>query len=299
MNCPSRMDRLPNRIRAVTRSAWWLCVILLGTVIHIPLSQAEDIAVTSIHEAGERHDAASTNELEAPPAVAEAIQQLRTGDLAGPLKNVLAIGLLSLAPAALLLTTSYIRLAIVLGLLRQALGGVTIISQQVITALTLCLTLLIMQPTWTRVYHEVFPATTQGSSEPISWQAAWQRGIVPIRDFMSRQIQLAENDEDVLLFARYASRNSSAPATYEEVPLSAILPAFILSELKTACLLGFQIYLPFLVVDLVVASVTTSVGMLMLPPSVVSLPIKLMLFVLVDGWRLVVGMLLDSFQAIL
>lgn len=216
-------------------------------------------------------------------------------DLSASARNALLLGAFSIAPAAILMTTSFVRLSIVLGLLRQALGGSNLPSQQVLTALSLCLTLIVMQPTWSEVYRESIVPYTNDPTEA-HWQQAWERGIRPIREFMSRQIQLAGNDADVVLFLQYAQPQAAMPRTYEEVPLSVLLSSFILSELKTAFLLGFQIYLPFLVVDLVVASVTTSVGMMMLPPAMVSLPVKLLLFVLVDGWHLVVGMLLDSFH---
>ncbi len=113
---------------------------------------------------------------------------------------------------------------------------------------------------------------------------------------MAEQIELAQNSEDVWLFLDYMSETAGNVETYEQVPLAALLPAFLLSELKVAFLIGFQIYLPFLIIDLVVASVATSMGMMMLPPAMISLPLKLILFVLVDGWQLVVGMLLTSFS---
>ena len=115
---------------------------------------------------------------------------------------------------------------------------------------------------------------------------------------MSAQIERTGNGSDVWLFYKYLPEGTPAPTSYDDVPLTALLPAFMLSELKTSFLIGFQIYLPFLVLDLVVASVTISMGMLMLPPVMISLPLKLLLFVLVDGWHLVVGMLLDSFQTL-
>ncbi len=125
---------------------------------------------------------------------------------------------------------------------------------------------------------------------------AWDAGVKPVRQFMSAQIDRTGNRDDVWLFYKYLPKDTPAPSSYDDVPLTVLLPAFMLSELKTAFLIGFQIYLPFLVLDLVVSSVTISMGMLMLPPVMVSLPFKLLLFVLVDGWHLVVGMLLDSFQ---
>ncbi len=120
-------------------------------------------------------------------------------------------------------------------------------------------------------------------------------GVAPVRRFMSMQIEARKNTEDVWLFMSYLPHHA-APTSYDDVPLQALLPAFMLSELKTAFLIGFQIYLPFLILDMVVASVMVSMGMLMVPPVLVSLPLKLLLFVLVDGWHLIVGMLLQSIQ---
>ena len=129
----------------------------------------------------------------------------------------------------------------------------------------------------------------------MSIEQAWNRGINPIREFMSRQIDWADNEDDVYLFYSYYQPDSPLPAGFEEVPLQVLLPAYMLSELKTAFLIGFQIFLPFLLIDLVVASVTISMGMMMLPPAMISLPFKLLLFVLIDGWHLIVDMLLKSF----
>ena len=133
----------------------------------------------------------------------------------------------------------------------------------------------------------------------MTMEEAYEAGSIPIREFMSRQIDVAGNHDDVHLFYQYMDPDAPLPSSFEDVPLRVLLPAYILSELKTAFLMGFQIYLPFLIVDLVVASVTISMGMLMLPPQVISLPFKLLLFVLVDGWRLVVQMMMDSFGTML
>ncbi len=214
--------------------------------------------------------------------------------LSSSLKIMLLLTVLSLAPALLLMTTSFIRIAVVLGLLRQALGLQQLPPGQVMTSIALFLTVLIMTPVWTDVYNDaVVPYSSSQST--MSLEEAWQAGIRPIHRFMSRQIEMAGNSDDVWLFYKYMPRDTAPPKTYEEVPLRVLMPAFMLSELKTAFLIGFQIFLPFIVLDIVVASVTISMGMMMLPPVMISLPFKLMLFVLVDGWRLVVQMLLDSF----
>lgn len=157
------------------------------------------------------------------------------------------------------------------------------------------MTILIMTPTWESVYSESIARYSEAGST-MTLQEAWNAGIQPIRRFMSEQIQMAGNGDDVWLFYDYLPQASEdLPEYYDDVPLQVLLPAYMLSELKTAFLIGFQIYLPFLILDIVIASVTISMGMMMLPPAMISLPFKLLLFVLLDGWRLVVGMLLQSF----
>ena len=215
--------------------------------------------------------------------------------LSSTLQVMLMLTVLSLAPAALLMTTCFVRIVVVLGLLRQALGAQNLPPTQVITTLSLFLTLLIMTPVWKQVHEEAVVPYTQ---HEISLDEAWQAGVAPVRRFMSMQIERTGNTEDVWLFMSYLP-NHPTPSSYDDVPLQALLPAFMLSELKTAFLIGFQIFLPFMILDMVVASVTVSMGMLMVPPALISLPLKLLLFVLVDGWHLVVGMLMQSFQPFL
>ncbi len=214
--------------------------------------------------------------------------------LSSSLQILILLTVLSLAPAILLMTTCYVRIIVVMGLLRQALGTGQLPPSQVITSISLFMTLFIMAPVWTKVYDDaIAPYTAAGST--MSIEQAWNRGINPIREFMSRQIDWADNEDDVYLFYSYYQPDSPLPAGFEEVPLQVLLPAYMLSELKTAFLIGFQIFLPFLLIDLVVASVTISMGMMMLPPAMISLPFKLLLFVLIDGWHLIVDMLLKSF----
>jgi flagellar biosynthesis protein FliP len=213
--------------------------------------------------------------------------------LGSSLQVMLLLAVLSLAPAVLLMTTCYVRIVVVLSLLRQAIGMQNLPPTQVITTLALFMTLLVMTPVWKQVYNEAVVPYTQ---HQISGEQAWKTGVAPVRRFMSMQIENAQNTEDVWLFMSYLPKQAT-PKNYDDVPLQALLPAFMLSELKTAFLIGFKIFLPFLILDMVVASVMVSSGMLMVPPPMVSLPFKLLLFVLVDGWHLVVGMLLQSFQA--
>lgn len=215
--------------------------------------------------------------------------------LSSSLQVILLLTVLSLAPAVLLMTTCYVRIIVVMGLLRQALGTGQLPPSQVITSISLFMTMFIMSPVWNQVYTDaIAPYTAEGST--MSLEQAWNAGVEPVRRFMSRQIDMAGNHDDVHLFYSYYSpTTASVPDSFEEVPMRVLLPAYMLSELKIAFLMGFQIFLPFLLIDLVVAAVTISMGMMMLPPAMISLPFKLLLFVLIDGWRLVVGMLLDSF----
>ncbi|MEM1303488.1 MAG: flagellar type III secretion system pore protein FliP [Planctomycetota bacterium] len=226
--------------------------------------------------------------------------------LSSSLQVMLLLTVVSLAPALLLMTTSFIRIVVVLGLVRQALGAQQLPPSQVITSIALFVTLLLMSPVWKQSYDEGIRPYTDGD---IALEAAFDRGTQPVRRFMADQIIRTENHDDVYLFLRYLPEEaallaSDNPPDYDYydpqeggrlVPLQALLPAYMLSELKTAFLIGFQIYLPFVIIDIIVASVTISMGMLMLPPVVISLPFKLLLFVLLDGWRLVVEMLLESF----
>jgi flagellar biosynthesis protein FliP len=212
--------------------------------------------------------------------------------LTSTIQMVLLLTVLSLAPAVLLMTTGFVRIVIVLGLLRQALGTQQLPSTQVITSISLFLTMLIMAPVWKQSYDEGIEPYVH---RQIDLEQAWEASVRPVRRFMSDQIERTGNSDDIWLFLQYVP-DAVTPESYDDVPLAALLPAFMLSELKTAFLIGFQIYLPFVVLDLVISSVMISMGMLMLPPVLISLPFKLLLFVLADGWRLVVGMLLESFQ---
>ena len=223
-------------------------------------------------------------------------EQLTSRDgIGSSIKVALLLATLSLAPAIVLMTTCYIRVVVVLGLLKQAFGAQQLPPTQVLTALSLFVTLLVMTPVWNQVKTEAIDPYQ--AENGISWDEAWERGVVPVKAFMGKQIESAGNEESIALFYKYLPDHQTLapPSNAQEVPLNVLLPAFMVSELKVAFLLGFQIFLPFLVLDLVVSSVTVSTGMLMLPPTMVSFPLKLILFVLVDGWNLVIGMLLQSF----
>lgn len=213
--------------------------------------------------------------------------------LGGSIRVVAVMAALSLAPALLLMTTCYVRLIVVLSLLRQALGSQQLPPNQVTTTLAMFLTALIMWPVWAKVHENAIEPYTNPEIE-MSAEDAWTAGVAPVREFMAGQISMAGNQADVKLFLDYLGETEAQ--TFADVPLQALLPAFLMSELKVAFLIGFLVFLPFVIIDLVVASVAMSMGMVMVPPTTISLPMKLMLFVLVDGWHYVVQMLLMSFQ---
>lgn len=217
--------------------------------------------------------------------------------LSSSLQIILLLTVISLAPALLLMTTCYVRIIVVFGLLRQALGTGQLPPSQVVTSIALFMTMFVMAPVWNKVYTQaIAPYTASGSQ--MGLDEAWTRGVEPVRAFMSDQIDMAGNHDDVYLFYKYYAPGAEPPQYFDDVPLRVLLPAYMLSELKTAFLMGFQIFLPFLLIDLVVAAITISMGMMMLPPAMISLPFKLLLFVLIDGWHLVVEMLLASFGTV-
>jgi flagellar biosynthetic protein FliP len=266
------------------RLCWRLCFVLLVST----LALAADVAPLSAQQANR------PGGLELPAGIAGGPEHWTSPEgLTSALQVMLLLTVISLAPAVLLMTTCFVRIIVVLGLLRQALGTQQLPPSQVITSITLFMTLLVMSPVWKQVYDDGIAPYT---AKQVSLSEAWTAGVRPVRRFMSQQIDRTGNGDDVWLFYKYLPKDTPTPSNYDDVPLQALLPAFMLSELKTAFLIGFQIYVPFVVLDIVIASVTVSMGMLMLPPSLISLPFKLLLFVLVDGWHLVVGMLLESFQ---
>jgi flagellar biosynthetic protein FliP len=214
--------------------------------------------------------------------------------------SVQAVGLfalLSLVPVAVLMVTAFVRINIVLTLLRQALGSPQVPGNQVLTALALLLTALVMWPVGETVYTRGIEPYAAGRLPP---QAAWQAATRPIKAFMVQQIELTRHQDYLWQLYDYVAPPTPGradPVYGEDFPLRVVAPAFLLSELTTALVIGFYVYLPFLVIDLVVSAVLAAMGLFMLPPSLVALPLKLILFVLADGWLLVASMLLQSFGA--
>jgi len=211
------------------------------------------------------------------------------------LQILVLMTVLTLVPSIMVMTTAFPRVIIVLALLRQAVGTPQLPPGQVLLAVSLFITMLVMAPTWHKVQAEVV--------EPYMNNQMGQREAMDIagshmKDFMYRQIEQAGNYEDIYMFLEYAQNRTIEPdeeIDLATVPMTVIIPAFMLSELKTAFIMGFRVYLPFLVIDMVIATVLLSMGMMMLPPVMISLPFKLLLFVLADGWHLIVETLLYSF----
>jgi flagellar biosynthetic protein FliP len=198
----------------------------------------------------------------------------KPGELVNVLKIVLLLTVLTLAPAILVMMTSFTRVVIVLSFLRQSLGAQQMPPNQVIVGLSLFLSMFIMAPTWTKIHQKV----------------AYAKAEAPLREFMFGQIR----EKDLELFLSMSKMPK--PQTRADVPTYVLIPSFIVSELNTAFQMGFMLYLPFLVIDMVVSSILMAMGMMMLPPMTISLPFKLLLFVLVDGWGLVIGSLVKSFN---
>jgi flagellar biosynthetic protein FliP len=230
---------------------------------------------------------------EAGEAAALVVRLLGTRSLDTLLPALLMFGVASLAPAVLLMTTCFVRISIVLALVRQGLGTAQLPSNQILTSLALFLSALVMWPVWTAAYRDGIEPYQQGR---IELAAAYERGSLPVRRWMAAQIEQSGNRDTMLFFL---ARHPSAPArvaTYDDVPVETLLPAFLVSELKTSFAIGFRILLPFLVLDVLVATLVVSTGLVMLPPTLVSLPLKLLVFVAADGWSLVVRSLLDGMR---
>jgi flagellar biosynthesis protein FliP len=223
----------------------------------------------------------------ANPSVTIDLGQTGPKQTAVVLQILALLTVLSLAPAFFIMVTSFTRVVIVLSFLRQALGTQSVPPNQVLISLALFITVFVMAPVGEAVYSQALQPLL---AEQISHEEAWTRGIQPIRTFMLKQVR----DKDLELFIDLSKRPK--PETVDQVPIHVVIPAYILSELRVAFQIGFLIYIPFLIVDMVVASVLMSMGMMMLPPTMISLPFKLILFVLADGWNLVVGSLVKSFQ---
>ena len=250
----------------MTRKIIFILLILTATFIWggtVPFAEA--VSLPSIQ--------LGVDDVEDPEKVSSALQIL------------FLLTILTLAPSILILTTSFARIIIVLSFLRQAMGTQQTPPTQILIGLGLFLTLFVMGPTWNEINDK---ALQPFLNEEISQTDALKKAEMPLKTFMLKQTR----EKDLSLFIEISGEN---PTTNDEIDIRSLIPAFIISELKTAFQIGFLIYIPFLILDMVVASILLSMGMMMLPPVLISLPFKLMLFVMVDGWYLTVGSLMRSF----
>ncbi|MCX7166883.1 MAG: flagellar type III secretion system pore protein FliP [Rhodocyclales bacterium] len=226
-------------------------------------------------------------------AIAQALPALTSTPTAGggvqwslSIQTLLLLTGITFLPALILMMTSFTRIIIVFSLLRHALGTQTSPPTQVLVGLALFLTFFIMAPVGDRIYNEAYLPLAESR---IGFQEALEKGAVPLRTFMLKQVREA----DLATFTRVAKQ--PVPAKLDEIPMRVLIPAFVTSELKTAFQIGFIVFIPFLIIDMIVASVLMSMGMMMMSPVIVALPFKIMLFVLVDGWNLLIGSLVLSF----
>jgi flagellar biosynthesis protein FliP len=210
----------------------------------------------------------------------------KPADVAVVLQIFFLMTVISLAPSLLMMTTSFTRIVVVLSFLRSAMGTQQAPSNQIVVGLSLFLTFFIMAPVWQQINTQ---ALQPYKAQTITQEEALKRGIAPVRKFMLSQVR----EKDLALFISLSKL--PRPRNAEDIPTMTLIPAYVVSELKTAFQIGFLIFIPFLVLDMVVASVLMSMGMMMLPPVMISLPFKILLFVLVDGWGLVIGSLVKSF----
>lgn len=229
------------------------------------------------------------------PVVAQVLPKLtiglaeaeKPGDVAVALQVLFLVTILALAPSILVMGTSFVRIVIVLSFLRRAIGTQTMPPDQIMVGLALFLTMFIMTPVFTQINDDALQPYLK---EEIKFEEAIKTAGVPVRNFMLRQV----SENDVALFVKISKM--PPPRNVDDLPFTVIIPAFITSELKMAFVIGFILFIPFLVIDMIVASVLLSMGMMMLPPILISMPFKIILFVLVDGWHLIVRQLVTSFN---
>ncbi len=274
-------------------------ICLLVTVGILCIGASHPVYASEQHLTGETEISTVIN----PPGTAETPEELNTlntantvsityndgnGQLNGSLRILLTLTLIALAPTLIIMMTSFTRIIIVLHFTRTALNTQTAPPNQILIGLALILTFFIMEPTITQIYEEAYVPLEEGT---ISQEEALEKGMQPLREFMYPQTQV----KDVQLFMSIAGEEWVDGMALEDIPNSILIPSFMISELRTAFWIGFMIYIPFIVIDMVVASTLMSMGMMMLPPTTISMPFKILLFVLADGWALIIGNLVQTF----
>lgn len=283
----------------MTGRMWFLAI--LAALLFVPGAAAQEMYGPLVPQAAERSSDDPSNPLS---LLANAAQAANLGGatagegegLSASINVLVVLTVISLAPSIMLMTTCFIRIVVVLGLLKQAIGTQSLPPPQVIVGLALFMTLLVMAPTFERMHAEAVVPYSRG--EIRDYDELWAKARQPMRDFMFAQIEATGNWSSLYMVLNYRGIDTSRPEelTTADVDMVSLVPAFMLSELKAAFMIGFKVYLPFLVIDMVISALLISMGMMMLPPVLISLPFKLLLFVLVDGWQLVVGSLMSSFR---
>ena len=269
----------------------------IGVVAGDPTLEAAELLGPSI---GAPSDPGAINPLTVLEGAARAVGRSsggpnEPGGLSAALNVMILLTVITLAPSIMLMTTCFLRIAIVLGLLKQAIGAQNLPPAQATTALALFMTLMVMSPTIDRIWNEAVVPQQRG--EVAGPEELWDRAKQPLRDFMFDQIEATGNWTSLYMVLNYRGVDTTSPGslTRADVDMVTLVPAYMLSELRVGFVMGFKLYLPFLVIDMVIASVLISMSMMMLPPVLISLPFKLLLFTLVDGWTLIVGSLMQSF----
>lgn len=257
-----------------------IVMLILAFVCAVPVS------ATSLPDDVQESTAITDNNT---PFELEITSNAGSASLSSTLQILLLLTVISIAPSLLLMVTSFTRIIIVLHFVRAAMGTQTTPPNQVMVALALFLTFFIMAPTFTQVYNDAVVPLSEGK---VTQEEAFKRGVAPIRTFMLKQT----NRKDLSLFINIADIKTETLNNEDDIPLTVILPSFMISEMRKAFTIGFFIYLPFIVIDMVVASTLMSMGMMMLPPTTISMPFKILLFVLADGWNLIIGELVQTFN---
>ena len=280
-------ERLKKRKRAIFRSSVGILTFLLILFISMP-AYAQATGKTNV-------DSTTQNEIKGNSADDDKTFDLNISSNAGStnleatLKILLILTAISLAPSILIMVTSFTRIIVVFHFIRTALGTQTTPPNQVLVGLAVFITGAIMSPIMVQVNDNAVQPYMNGQ---LKQDEAIEKGLEPLREFMLKQTR----DKDLKLFVTINKQSSDDIKSYDDIPTTTVIPAFIISELRTAFIIGFLLYLPFIVIDMVVASTLMSMGMMMLPPTTISLPFKILLFILADGWNLVVGQLVQSFK---
>ena len=243
----------------------FMAVLVIGTGIHMN--------ITTLAATGDSNNLISVD----------------VSSMASVLQMLLVLTVIAIAPSILIMLTSFTRIVIVLHFTRTAIGTQTVPPNQILIGLSLFLTIFVMSPTFTQIYDS---AVVPLSNNEISAEEAFETGVKPLREFMLKQV----SNKDLDTFLKIAGYEDGSIASQDDIPLQVLIPSFIISELRIAFIIGFLIYLPFIVIDMVVASTLMSMGMMMLPPTTISMPFKILLFVMADGWNLIIGNLMTTFK---